>query len=153
MPKRNNLSRPEAAALFESLALEVRRFIAGAILFNHKVAEQLGMNATDLQCLHLLLLNGSAMKPGELGRRCGLSSGGVTVVLDRLEKAGYVRREDNPDDRRSVIVRPLMGPIRKLEAIYRSKGEGLARVMARYQARELQLILDFFKTANAQSDA
>ena len=72
-------------------------------------------------CIRDRLLNGSAMKPGELGRSCGLSSGGVTVVLDRLEKAGYIRRDANPDDRRSVIVRPEPGPVRKLEAIYRSK--------------------------------
>ena len=153
MLKKKPASSADAAALFESLGQEVRRFIAGAILFNHKVAEQLDMNASDLQCLHMLLLNGSAMKPGELGRSCGLSSGGVTVVLDRLEKAGYIRRDANPDDRRSVIVRPEPGPVRKLEAIYRSKGEGLARLMARYQARELQLILDFFRTANANIDA
>jgi DNA-binding MarR family transcriptional regulator len=153
MLKKKLASSADAAALFESLGLEVRRFIAGAILFNHKIAEQLDMNASDLQCLHMLLLNGSAMKPGELGRSCGLSSGGVTVVLDRLEKAGYIRRDANPDDRRSVIVRPEPGPVRKLEAIYRSKGEGLARLMARHQARELQLILDSFRTANANIDA
>jgi DNA-binding MarR family transcriptional regulator len=65
-----------------------------------------------------------------------------------LQKAGYIRRDANPDDRRSVIVRPLPGDLRKLEAIYRSKADGPARVMARYRARELQLILDFFRTAN-----
>jgi DNA-binding MarR family transcriptional regulator len=153
MLKPKTASRPAEAALFESLGIEVRRFIAGAILFNQKVAEQLGMNATDMQCLHMLLLNGSAMRPSELGRCCGLSSGGVTVVLDRLEKAGYIRREDNPEDRRSVIVRPVLGPIRKLEAIYRSKGEGLARVMAHYQAGELKLILEFFRRANTTAEA
>src|SRR6202167_5214410 len=153
MLKKNLASSPDDAALLESLGLEVRRFIAGAILFNQKVAEQLDMNASDMQCLHMLLLNDSAMKPGELRRCCGLSSGGVTVVLDRLEEAGYIRRDANPNDRRSVIVRPQPGPLRKLEAIYRSKGKGLARVLARYEAREMQLILDFFRTANANIDA
>ena len=153
MLKKKSASSADDAALFESLGMEVRRFIAGTILFNQKVAEQLGMNASDMQCLHMLLLNGSAMKPGELGRCCGLSSGGVTVVLDRLQKAGYIRRDANPNDRRSVIVRPQPGPLRKLEAIYRSKGEGLARVLARYEAREMQLILDFFRTAHANIDA
>jgi hypothetical protein len=50
-------------------------------------------------------------------------------------------------------VRPQPGPLRKLEAIYRSKGEGLGRVMAHYEPRELQLILDFFRTANTSVDA
>jgi hypothetical protein len=42
--------------------------------------------------------------------------------------------------------------LRKLEAIFRSKGEGLARVLTRYEARELQLILDFFRTVNMDVD-
>jgi MarR family transcriptional regulator, organic hydroperoxide resistance regulator len=141
-------SAAEAAPLPQQLNLEVRRFLADAILFNTQVAEKLGMNNTDMQCLHLLQLNGGAMTPGELGRCCGLSSGGVTVVLDRLEKAGYVTREPNPGDRRSVIVRPVPAALRRLEAIYRDKGEELAQVLARYGQRELRLILDFFRSAN-----
>ena len=39
--------------------------LAGAILFNQKVADELGLNATDLQCLNLLELQGS-LTPGEL---------------------------------------------------------------------------------------
>lgn len=141
-------SAAEEAQLPLQLNLEVRRFIAGAILFNTQVAEKLGMNNTDMQCLHLLQLNGGAMTPGELGRCCGLSSGGVTVVLDRLEKAGYVTREPNPRDRRSVIVRPVAAAMRKLENIYRDKGEALAEVLSRHPPRELRLILDFFRGVN-----
>lgn len=149
MTNRKAASSADPMPLPLQLSLEVRRFLAGAILFNTRVAEQLGMNATDMQCLHLLELNGSAMTPGELGRCCGLSSGGVTVVLDRLEKAGYITREPNPRDRRSVIVRPVPAAMRKLETIYRAKGEGLAQLLSRYGQEELHLILDFFRSANA----
>src|SRR5579872_2319205 len=94
----------------------VRRMLAGAIIFNQQVAESLGVNATDLQCLNLLELQG-ALTPGELARCCGLTTGGVTVVLDRLEKAGYIKREPNPDDRRSLLIRPVTAKLRKLQAI------------------------------------
>ena len=101
----------------------VRRMLAGAIIFNQQVAESLGVNATDLQCLNLLELQG-ALTPGDLARCCGLTTGGVTVVLDRLEKAGYVRREANPRDRRSLLIRPVPATpgISAIKEILRSAG-------------------------------
>ncbi len=116
--------------------------LAGAILFNQKVADELGLNATDLQCLNLLELQGS-LTPGELARCCGLTTGGVTVVLDRLEKAGYIRREANPRDRRSLLIRPVPKRLRELQKTYRSKSRSLAKALAPYSQGELELILDF----------
>ncbi len=116
--------------------------LAGAILFNQRVAEGLGLNATDLQCLNLLDLQGS-LTPGDLARCCGLTTGGVTVVLDRLQKAGYIRREANPRDRRSLLIRPVRSRLRKLQTLYRSKSQTLADTLAAYTERELELILDF----------
>jgi len=134
--------------LVDSIALEVRMLIAGVILFNEKVAARVGLNSTDLQCLHLLGLQGSAT-PGELARWASLSTGGVTVVLDRLEDSGYIRREPNPADRRSTIIRPVAARLHKLDAMYRAQGEGLARVLAAYPDPHLRLILDFLKEVNA----
>ena len=42
--------------------------------------------------------------PGKLAERADLSSGAMTNRLDRLEKAGHVRRLPDPDDRRGVLV-------------------------------------------------
>ena len=142
------MSSPKSPKLVESLTAEVRRFIAGAMLFNLKVADEVGLNGTDMQCLNLLELQGSAT-PGELARWAYLSTGGVTVVLDRMEKAGYVRREPNPHDRRSSIVRPVPAKLSKLHALYRSKGQALAQASPRTMSRELNLILDFFRHANS----
>lgn len=140
------VSSRERSELIESVAGEVRGFLAAAILFNEKVAAKVGLNGTDLQCLHLLELRGSAT-PGDLARWSGLTTGGVTVVVDRLERAGYVKRRPNPRDRRSVIVRPIAARLRRLRAIYRSKGELLAAALSGYDVRELRLILSFFNRA------
>lgn len=40
----------------------------------------------------------------ELGRRTGLEKSTLTLMLDRLEKAGHLRRQPDPNDRRRVIV-------------------------------------------------
>lgn len=129
---------------------EVRRFIANAILFNLKVADEVNLNGTDMQCLNLLELQGSAT-PGELARWALLTSGGITVVLDRLEKAGYVRRESNPADRRSSIVRPVPAKMGRLYARYQSKAEGLMELLGQYKDAELELIRDFFRRANSKN--
>jgi DNA-binding MarR family transcriptional regulator len=42
--------------------------------------------------------------PGRLAGRTELSSGAMTNRLDRLEKAGHIRRLPDPDDRRGVLV-------------------------------------------------
>jgi DNA-binding MarR family transcriptional regulator len=144
------MSSPKREELIESLAREVRRFIAGVMLFNLKIAEDLRVNATDLQCLHVLDLQGSAT-PGELAKWTRLTTGGVTVVLDRLEKAGYVRREPNPSDRRSSIIRPNRARVRRLEQIYRAKSEALFSVLREFRQDELMLLLDFFRKTNTRA--
>lgn len=141
------VSSEKRAELVEALVKEVRKFIAGAILYNEKVAASAGLNGTDLQFIHLLDLRVAAT-PGDLARWSGLTTGGVTVVLDRLEKAGYVKRQPNPADRRSILVQPVMARLRKLYPYYQSKSELLMGALAHRDERELSVILDFFTTAN-----
>jgi DNA-binding MarR family transcriptional regulator len=141
------MSSAKRADLLQKVETEVRRFIAGAILYNLKVAEEVGVNATDMQCLHVLALQGSAT-PTELAGWSRLTTGGVTVVLDRLERAGFIKREPNPNDRRSIIIRPILSSFSKFESHYRSKAEGLAKALSAYNESELRLILDFFMRTN-----
>ena len=141
----SNLKREE---IFRSLLQQIRRFIANAILFNQHLADELGVNATDYQLLNLLDLNGSA-KPGELARLTGLTTGGVTVAIDRLQKAGFVRRERNPVDRRSVIVRAVEGKKRKIFERYRPVIAAMQKVASAYDSDDLATITEFFTRANS----
>src|SRR6201986_4353155 len=79
--------------------LAVRR--AGAVmqLLGAASAERIGINVTDLNCLNILALGGH-MTAGDLAKRTGLTTASITGVLDRLEEAGFVRRERDPGDRR-----------------------------------------------------
>ena len=67
------------------------------------VAELLGVNRTDVLCLDILARLGR-VPAGKLAEDSRLTTGAITAVLDRLEKAGYVRRLDDPADRRKVLV-------------------------------------------------
>jgi MarR family transcriptional regulator, organic hydroperoxide resistance regulator len=127
----------------------LREFIAGAILNNQRLADQLGLNYTDHQVLNLIDMVGGA-KPGELARRTGLTTGGVTVSLDRLERAGYIQRERNPQDRRSVIARMAPRRKKKIVVAYRAVSKVLEEIFADYSDTELLTVLSFFERANEE---
>jgi DNA-binding MarR family transcriptional regulator len=141
------MSSRRAAPRLTSLVIEIRKFVAGTIFFNQKVAERFHLNLTDTQCLNLLELGGPAT-PGQLAARTGLTTGGITVVLDRLEKAGFIAREPNPEDRRSLIVRTIPAKVAAVHAMYAEITKGLEDVVSGYSAKELDLIVGFFEKAN-----
>jgi DNA-binding MarR family transcriptional regulator len=71
--------------------------------FDQAIADHVGMNRTDMRCLDLLDQAGG-MTAGELAKAAGLTSGAVTAVVDRLEKAGMAKRVADPADRRRVRI-------------------------------------------------
>ena len=71
--------------------------------FDQAIADHLGMNRTDMRCVDLIDQAGG-MTAGELAAAAGLTSGAVTAVVDRLEKAGMAKRVADPQDRRRVRV-------------------------------------------------
>lgn len=141
------MSNEKRAQQMHALIREMRRFIANAILFNQQVADKLGVNSTDFQVLNLLELRGQAT-PGELAALTALTTGGVTLALDRLERGGYIRRERNPQDRRSVLVRPVYAKLRNVAKFYRPIDEGLNRFFSSYSDKEFAAILEFFLGVN-----
>lgn len=124
------MSEPSArrAAALARQGEAMQEFMARAVLFQDAVARSAGVNSTDLQAVGLLLSSGPAT-PGELAARTGLTAGGaVTAMIDRLERAGYVRRTRDENDRRRVIV--TADP----EPILASVGPVYGRVAARWNA-------------------
>src|SRR5579862_6428063 len=96
---------PERARrrLESEFLLAVRR--AGSVLqlLGAASADKIGINVTDLNCLNILALGGH-LTAGELAKQTGLTTASITGVLDRLEEAGFVRRERDSKDRRRVVV-------------------------------------------------
>ncbi len=127
---------------------QIRRFSAGVVLFNQKVAERVGLHPTDVQCLNLLELVGTCT-PGKMTEGMGLTTGGVTVMLDRLEKAGYVKREPNPDDRRSVLVRVSEKKMEQIDIHYAEVAKQFEAHIALMPDADLKVVIDFLKQVNA----
>jgi DNA-binding MarR family transcriptional regulator len=139
---------PPPVTTTDRVVLEIRKFIAGTIFFNTRAAEKVGLSLTDMQMIHVLQLYGPAT-PSRLGEWSGLSSGGVTVALDRLEKAGYIRREPNPADRRSLLVTLAPVRMRKVGAMYEEVERETRERLATLSERELEVVVQFFKTLRA----
>jgi DNA-binding MarR family transcriptional regulator len=136
-------SSAERERLLEALGGEMQQLIAEVVLFNQAVANRLGMNPTDLQCLNILSETGP-VAAGRLAEETGLTTGAVTGVIDRLERAGYAWRERDPMDKRRVIVHPLPQRARaEIGPLYASIGRSFAEMCSRYDEGELALILDF----------
>ena len=123
--------------------LAMRR--AGSVmqLLSAAAAEKIGINVTDLNCLNILALRGR-MTAGELARATGLTTASITGVLDRLEVAGFVRRERDPQDRRRVVVRldPERG-LRDIAPVFLPVVTAWRETAAQYTDEQLEVILGF----------
>src|SRR4029450_381248 len=147
------MPREPSAERVAAVEMAVRNLIANAILFNHQVAQRVGLGASDAQFMHLLQLHGP-LTPGRLAALSGLTTGPVTGVIDRLEAAGFVRRERDESDRRKVIVKlneerlwSAMAPL------YAGQAESLAAGAGAYEAEQLVVIADFLDRLVRESPA
>ncbi|WP_137813325.1 MarR family winged helix-turn-helix transcriptional regulator [Gandjariella thermophila] len=81
-----------------------RELSSVTVMLHSRVAEQLGLSTTDHKCLDLAMRADGPLTAGRIAELSGLSTGAVTGVIDRLERAGYVSRLRDPHDRRKVLV-------------------------------------------------
>src|SRR5829696_4268599 len=120
-----------------------REMSTETIVFHQNVADVLGLHITDHKCLDLIRQYG-AMPAGRLAELTGLTTGAITGIIDRLEKAGYVRRANDPKDRRRTIVEPTQNKKweRKIEAIFIPFHERMHKLLSSYSDSELAFLLD-----------
>jgi DNA-binding MarR family transcriptional regulator len=129
--------------VYEQLIDEVRRSQSATARFDQAVAEALGINRTDMQCVDVLH-RGGPLSAGELARQTGLSTGAMTAALDRLERAGYARRVRDSGERRRVLVQ-LTPAVARMEAFYSEHATQAERLYQRYTLDQLELLLGFVR--------
>lgn len=128
--------------LIAEVGVAIRKMGAQSVIISRTVADRFGLHMTDLEVLDLIFLKGEA-SAGDLVEATGLSSGSVTALIDRLVKAGYVDRGEDPDDRRRVIVRVRHEAIEPIKATYMSMQKRMFELWSAYDARDLEVIIDF----------
>ncbi|KOV78224.1 hypothetical protein ADL03_40530 [Nocardia sp. NRRL S-836] len=117
----------------------VRSLVNAARELSARKSRELGVNGTDMAALSLLEQHGP-MGPAELADSLGIRAASVTVLLDRLERAGHVERVRSSNDRRRIVVtttesahqatmRALLPTIQAIDAISRGLDERDQRVV------------------------
>jgi DNA-binding MarR family transcriptional regulator len=126
----------------------IARLATSASLFLEAFAERLGLNPTDLRCL-LVVMDIPDVTASELAERSGLTSGAVTGVLDRLERAGLVERVADPADRRRTHVRALPNGEAAVRRVSEALGSGLEAVLAPLDRRQAAAVQGFIESMPA----
>jgi DNA-binding MarR family transcriptional regulator len=134
--------------LLKQLEETLRKVGAQSVLLSDTVARLVGVNSTDLECLDLLEMAGPTTA-GRLAEHAGLTTGAMTAVIDRLERAGYARRVRDVEDRRLVHVEALPRNFKHVAGLYRRLAESTARLHEEYDDRQLALIVDYLTRALA----
>jgi DNA-binding MarR family transcriptional regulator len=131
----------------DALNWESRRTTAFLGMLNRAVAGQVKLNTTDIETLGVLAVVGTAT-PTRLAALLTMGTGSMTLVIDRLERAGYVRRVRDTQDRRSLTVEIVQQSAREIAAIYAPLQERAAEIAQRYDEDQLAVIVDYLTRSN-----
>ncbi|MCX5015669.1 MarR family transcriptional regulator [Streptomyces sp. NBC_00555] len=138
--------RPPATAA-EAMS-RMDQYVALGIVGQQEVAQRLGLNVTDLTCLgHILGAGDTPLAAGDLAELVDLTTGAVTGVLNRLERAGYARRQPDPTDRRRVRVVAEPAAAARVVGVYQPFYDRLGALFADYTPDEIAVIADWFERA------
>ncbi len=116
-----------------------------SIMFRSAIAARAGLNVTDMECLDFLMDCRSATA-GELAEQINLTTGAVTAMIRRLEKAGYIKATRDPADRRRVIVTPVAARLRLGEALYASYRRDVEHAIAGHTPDQLLFLENHYRT-------
>ncbi|TNH29366.1 MarR family transcriptional regulator [Micromonospora orduensis] len=134
------------AQLVAEITNNLRRYAVDAQQVGHAFANLHGLNPTDLQALIAVMdaeLLGDPITPGRLGEQLNLSSGSVTALIDRLERAGHIRRDRDTADRRKVLLHYADQGAALAMEFFRPLGARTDTVMDRFSEDELEVVQRF----------
>jgi DNA-binding MarR family transcriptional regulator len=141
--------RPE---LLGELTKELRQFHGLSASFFRVATNRVGMTVTDMQVIDILDTIGP-ITAGQLADLTGLTTGAITGMINRLEEAGFVRRERDLNDGRRVIVQliPDKDKMHEVSSIFDSIEKSWNEIVASYDNEQLALLVRFLKQSNASS--
>ena len=147
----DDAQRERSVAVLEAM----RTYRAAESAMRSRTQRSMGMGENDLLALRYLLTakqDGRSIGPKELTAYLGISSASTTVLIDRLEKAGQVRREHSPFDRRALILVPTAITPEEIRAALGDVPERMVEVANRLEPAQAQVVIDFLQSMRAAVD-
>ncbi|MGA2805421.1 MAG: MarR family transcriptional regulator [Acidimicrobiales bacterium] len=138
------MSNEKRKRSLEELTHALRTFLSASDAFDEALGGVLGLNATDVRCVDLLDQYGT-MTAGALAAVAGLSTGAVTFLLDRLERAGFVRRVRDDQDRRRVLVELAPFARAQISELHAGLHEALKGSAQHFSMSDLESIITFLR--------
>ena len=131
----------------------LQRYVVEAVRLGRVFAEKHHMHPTDWAALLAVIQGdrvGRPLTPGELGQCLGISSGATTAVLDRLERAGHVRRVRDDRDRRRLTLHRAESATALLRTFSEPLDEAMDAIVVGYSGGELAVVQRFLDDAIGQ---
>lgn len=126
----------------QEVLMKARDLNIHSIMFRNAIRAKLGLNITESECLSFLSINGVST-PTQLAHFTGLTTGSITILLDRLEKSGFIKRTPNPKDRRGVLIEIEKGWFNLTKPLVSALQEDHQKLLADYQEKDLKIIANF----------
>src|SRR5690349_8273463 len=111
-------------------------------MFAKMVADRAGISSADMDCIDFVNVEGR-MTAGRLAELTGLTTGAITGVVDRLEKAGLVRRERDESDRRKVFIVPVTERMMEMGRPYELVKRAMQEQCEAYTDAELKFLIRY----------
>ena len=121
-------SSSERKELVTALLQESRRMSTRTVVFHAAIADRLGLNPSDHKCADLICNETGPITAGRLAEITGLSTGAITGVVDRLERAGFVSRVADSEDRRRVVFQGTEGRAPDMRHLFQPMMEGMVGI-------------------------
>jgi DNA-binding MarR family transcriptional regulator len=143
---------PRRHELVAAIIAQGRTNSTGSVLLHAVIAERLGLNPSDHKCADLMMSQSEACTPGRLAELTGLSTGAITGVIDRLERAGFLVREHDPEDRRRVLLRLTQTRSPEMHALFAPLARGVEALCENYTIAELAVVLRYMREIRVVTD-
>ncbi|MBC9728068.1 MarR family winged helix-turn-helix transcriptional regulator [Streptomyces sp. TRM68367] len=138
-------AKPRPAATPAEALSAMDSLIAAHLLGQQEMAQRLGLNITDLLCFGCVLKSGeNLLTAGDLAQHANVTTGAVTGILNRLERAGFVTRMPDPADRRRVRVAAVPSAVARVQELYGPYHDRLNTLFADYSPDEVAVLTDWF---------
>jgi DNA-binding MarR family transcriptional regulator len=125
----------------------LRELAANLDALNNAASPHAGLNRTDLRALDIIAMQES-LTAGQLAARLKLTTGAITGVLDRLERAGQAVRTHDTEDRRRVVVQPAEHARGDSYLVFPGLANDFENLLGEYSDEERQVIDGFLRGIN-----
>ena len=146
------MSRQNRDEVIADLMREFRASQVASDQIDDISAAGMGINRTDSRCLDIVDYAGP-ITAGELAKQSGLTTGAVTTVLDRLERAGYVRRTRDTADRRRVLIEMTDEARQRAMEFYGPLAEAGMKNMDGFTLDQLTVMRDFMRRGREMQES